>query len=223
MGKVAKFGHIVLLVWLATNFCIGQTKNRAELLSIHSGQGPSMVAPVYFKYHQPSGWMLRVEPTFFYRTISLQAEKMFSPHVSFGANFHYKIGSNQSRVYNGRTIVDHSNKNGYLIELATKYYFGSEAPSGWFLQCHVGFGDLLYEDGTWRPGGINTSFASKVANERNAIPVPGFFRSGIAVGYQQVLVDQYLTINVMGGLQVQNDTEGYKGLWFFAPSFGIYF
>jgi hypothetical protein len=182
-----------------------------------------MVAPVRFNERKTLGWMLRLEPTFFYKTLSLQAEKMFSNRVSFGANLHLKQGSNNSRMVNGINIVDHFNKSGYLLELATKYYLNAEEPSGLYFQCHVGFGDLLYDDGTWRPGGINKTFASKMNAERSSLPVPGFFRSGLAVGYQQILINQYLTVNVMGGLQVQNDSEGYKGLWFFAPSFGVYF
>lgn len=224
MTTLRLFVFTVLTVLLLSSQGFAQVRRRTTSPTNSATlAGPSMVAQVAPTRYDGTGWMVRLEPALFFRTAGIEVEKMITDNLSLGVNVLYKVGSGEERIVNGVSYLENHRKNTYLVEFAAKYYFEDKTPSGFYLQGHLGMGNLIYEDGTWRPIGINTSFTKYDASKRNIVPEPSVLRYGAAGGYQFLLLNKSLAVNVMAGLQCQNDTEGFKTLLFFAPSVGFYF
>lgn len=182
-----------------------------------------MAARVPDEFYAGRGWMIRAEPALFYRTVGLQVERMLNDNLSVGANFLFKFGNGERRVVSGQPFTENYNKSSALLEFAAKYYLGDNAPEGIYLQAHIGFGNLINEDGTFRTLALNTDVPKPDGARRVPVPDPSIVRYGLGAGYQGIIVSRGICVNLMGGLQFQTDNKGFKTNIFISPSAGFAF
>lgn len=175
--------------------------------------------------HDGSGINVKFAPGFLWNTAGLEFEFPINNKMSFGVNVFGKLGTTDSKKNNAMQKYEESfMKNGYLAEVALKYYFSGEAPAGFYGYLNAGYGNLLYGDGTIKPYSMIVR-PREFKQPNVAVPFAELkpYRGSLGVGYQFIMPTRHLVANLNGGALVGFDDDGTIFSLYLAPSVGIIF
>lgn len=171
-----------------------------------------------------SGLNIKFTPAPLLNSAVVEFEYPISQAFSLGLNFGFKYAladvDESAPEINNNDLLE----NGYLAELSLKYYLFNPAPQGFYLQGTVGYGPLVYGDGSYRPLSINKAgheFGDP--NQVNTLFPASGLRGGVGLGYQFVLAPRHLVANLGAGVQLVGTEDGAKPSLFLAPSVGFIF
>lgn len=181
---------------------------------------------IYFNSQKSKleGFNIKLSPSFFWKTATLELEYPVSKHFSVGLNFLAKLGRWDGMKANHTIPYEDYLRNGFGVELAGKYYFKPEAPEGFYAQANIAYNNIFYQDGTTRPFSFYTHWREQNGATSSEFKAPQPFQFGLGVGYQVILLPKHFIGNVMiGTLGNYGGENQFQFSIYLAPSLGYVF
>ena len=181
---------------------------------------------IYFNSHKSKleGFNIKLSPSFFWKTATLELEYPVAKHFTIGLNFLAKLGRWDGKKSNRTIPYEDYLKNGFGVELAGKYYIKHDAPEGFYIQANVAYNNFFYQDGTTRPFSFFTHWRNQNGASSSEFKAPKPIQFGLGVGYQVILLPKHFIGNVMIGTlgNFSGDNE-FQFSVYLAPSLGYVF
>lgn len=170
------------------------------------------------------GFNIKLSPSFFWKTATLELEYPVSKHFSVGLNILAKLGRWDGLKANRTMPNEDYLNNGMAFELAGKYYIKAEAPEGLYIQANVAYNNFFYQDGTTRPFSFYNHWRDQVGASATTFKAPSPFQFGVGVGYQVIILPKHFIGNVMlGTLGNFGGNDQFQFSIYLAPSLGYVF
>ncbi|HEX8547114.1 MAG TPA: hypothetical protein VF691_09150 [Cytophagaceae bacterium] len=168
---------------------------------------------------------IKLSPAIFWKTAVVEFEYPLTSKITVGLNLLGKLGRTDEAKANAILKNENLVNNGLRAELAAKYYFKNEAPTGFYIQSNVAFGNLIYFDGNVRPYTLHNHWKKPTAEDpKGKLERPFPVSAGIGGGYQLVLLPKHIIGNLMLGVQGNMDQQNnFFVSIYVAPSLGYMF
>lgn len=181
---------------------------------------------IYYNSHKSKleGFNIKLSPSFFWKTATLELEYPVTKHFSIGLNIFAKLGRWDGLKVNRTMPNEDYLNNGMAFELAGKFYIKPEAPEGFYVQANVAYNNFFYQDGTTRPFSFYSHWRDQVGASATTFKAPSPFQFGVGVGYQVIILPKHFIGNVMiGTLGNFGGNDQFQFSIYLAPSLGYVF
>lgn len=177
------------------------------------------------KKKSDGGLNIKVLPAFYWGTLGIEAEYALNGKLSVGINLLGTLGRGDGSSANYKVKPESFSEAGYRAELAFKYYFKGEAPTGLYTHLNLAYNELFYHDGNTRPYTLHNRW-KEIDGLRLPVdfkkPIP--FSAGLSFGYQLIVIPERIIANVLIGVQGNLDADNNPFIAIYAaPSIGYKF
>lgn len=146
-------------------------------------------------------------PAFYLNTWSLDLNYRISKAFIIGLSYGSTLGNNDGGKQHYVVTQDYT-REGMRLQLSGNYFFGKKAPKGFYTHLQVSYNTIVYYDGTTRPFSLTnhrkdvSSLASgDLLSNAKKVDI------GIGVGYQAIVIPNYIIANILIGIQGNQTSE----------------